>query len=220
VNLYEILAQTENREEARSRIYGIVIGVVTNNQDPDGLGRVKVKYPWLIEDDESNWARIASPMAGAKRGLVVIPEVNDEVLIAFDHGDVRCPYVLGALWNGIDTPPEEKEGDDENNIRLFKSRSNHLLKFDDTDGAEKIEIIDSTGKNKIIIDSSKNKLTLEVKGDIELKAPDGKITLNADSLELKSSKATKIEAGSSMNVQAQKTMTIIGKTKVDINPPK
>ena len=216
MNLLEVLSSQTDREEVHSRIYGVVVGVVTNNQDPDSLGRVKVKFPWLIEQDESYWARIASPMAGTDRGMVFIPEVDDEVLVAFDHGDVRCPYVIGALWNGKDELPKEKEGDDENNLRIIKSRSNHLIILDDTDGSEKIEIIDKTEKNKITIDSGENKMTLEVKGSIELKAPSGKITLNANSVEIKSSAETKIEAGSEMNVEASATMTVKGAT-VNIN---
>lgn len=216
MNLLEVLSSQTDREEVHSRIYGVVVGVVTNNQDPDGLGRVKVKFPWLVKDDESYWARIASPMAGPDRGIVFIPEVDDEVLVAFDHGDVRCPYVIGALWNGEDELPKEKEGDDENNLRIIKSRSNHLIILDDTDGSEKIEIVDKTEKNKITINSTENKMTLEVEGDIELKAPSGRITLDAKSVEITSSTETKIQAGSSMNVEASATMTVKGAT-VNIN---
>ncbi|MFI5385008.1 MAG: VgrG-related protein, partial [Fimbriimonadales bacterium] len=83
----------------------IAIGIVTDNVDPDGLGRIKVKYPWLM-DDTSFWARMASPMAGPGRGIYFLPEVNDEVLVAFEHGDIHHPYMIGALWNGVDTPIE------------------------------------------------------------------------------------------------------------------
>ena len=65
------------------RVYGVTVGVVTNNQDPDGLGRVKVRFPWLSDDDESFWARVVTPMAGNGRGLYLLPEVDDEVLVAF-----------------------------------------------------------------------------------------------------------------------------------------
>jgi uncharacterized protein involved in type VI secretion and phage assembly len=142
MNLLEVLSSKEVREEACSRIYGVVVGVVTNNQDPDNLGKVKVKFPWLVENDESTWARVASPMAGANRGIIFIPEVDDEVLVAFDHGDVRAPYILGAVWNGTDKPPQEKGNDDKNNLRIIKSRSNHMIILDDTSGSEKIQIID------------------------------------------------------------------------------
>src|SRR4051812_31769405 len=92
-------SDTSARAERTGRIYGVVVGVVTNNQDKEGLGRVKVKFPWLSDADESNWARIATPMAGASRGVFFLPEVDDEVLVVFEQGLVSRPYVLGGLWN-------------------------------------------------------------------------------------------------------------------------
>lgn len=216
MNLLEVLTGNDDREEAASRIYGVVIGIVSNNQDPDGLGRVKVKFPWLEENDESTWARLATPMAGTDRGICFIPEVDDEVLVVFEHGDVRSPFIIGALWNGTDTPPSEKQDDSENNKRIIKSRSSHLIVLDDTSGSEKIEIIASKPNNKIIIDSNENKITLEVDGDIGLKASNGKILMEAKSIEIKSSAETKIEADAGMDVKASQTMTIQGQT-VNIN---
>ncbi|MDQ3855312.1 MAG: phage baseplate assembly protein V, partial [Chloroflexota bacterium] len=130
----------------------MVVGLVTNNQDPDGLGRVKVKFPWLSDEDESSWARIVTPMAGNDRGLYFLPEVDDEVLVAFEHGDVRFPYVLGALWNGKDKPPESND-DGRNDQRTIKSRSGHIIRLDDGDEA-KLEILDKTGNNSIVINAS------------------------------------------------------------------
>ena len=106
MNLVQMDAQY-TLAEASGRIYGVVVGIVTANQgDPDGLGRVKVRFPWLASDAESAWARIATLMAGNKRGSFFLPEVEDEVLVAFEHGDLRYPYILGALWNGKDKPPD------------------------------------------------------------------------------------------------------------------
>src|SRR5215510_12918555 len=90
---------------ATGRVYGVVIGTVTDNKDPGGLGRVKLRFPWLVEDDESDWAPLATLMAGNQRGSFFLPEVDDEVLVAFFHGDPRYPFVLGSLWNGQDKPP-------------------------------------------------------------------------------------------------------------------
>ncbi len=203
------------RQEFQNRIFGVVVGIITNNQDPDELGRVKINLPWLSEDYESDWIRICSFMAGGDRGGWFLPEVDDEVLVAFEHGDVRLPYVIGSLWNGQDTPPETNS-DGENNLRLIKTRSGHVIKFDDTNGSEKIEVIDKTGNNSIIIDSSENKITIQSDGDLELVAQQGKIKFDAESIELKSSAETKIEAGSDANVEASATMTIKGQT-VNIN---
>jgi uncharacterized protein involved in type VI secretion and phage assembly len=177
----------------------VVVGIVTNNKDPDGMGRVKVKFPWLSDQDESWWARIATMMAGSGRGSYFLPEVNDEVMIAFEHGDVRFPYVLGALWNGKDAPPA-KNDDGKNNIRVIHSRSGHLIRLDDSDGDEKIEIIDKTGSNSITIKSSDNSMTLTCVGKLKLEATQGiEITSQAD---------IKIQANTSINVNANATMDI------------
>lgn len=183
------------------RFYGVVIGVVTNNKDPDKLGRVKVKFPWLSEQEESNWARIVSPMAGQDRGLYFLPEVNDEVLVAFEQGDVTFPYVLGALWNGKDKPPVTNE-DGKNDVRILKSRSGHIIRLTDKAGEEKIEIIDKSGKNSIVIDTKENKIAITSEKDITLSAPKGTIKLEAKMVEVKSSSDTKLNADAGLAMKA------------------
>lgn len=204
-------------EERRkdSKIYGVVIGIVTNNKDPEGHGRVKVKFPWLSDEDESNWARVVSPMAGNDMGIFFLPEIDDEVLVGFQYGDINMPYVLGSLWNGKDVPPK-KNYDGKNNIRMIKSRSGHVIIFDDTDGDEKIEIIDKTEKNVITIDTKTNTLSLESDSNIEISAPNGKVTINAMDLEVTASASAKITASSGMDLESSGTMNIKG-TMVNIN---
>ena len=195
---------------------GVEIGIVTNNKDPENLGRVRVKFPWFSEDDESQWARVATLMGGKDRGTLFLPEVDDEVLVAFEHGDMRRPYIVGALWNGIDTPPKEFANDGKNNVRLIKSRSGHLIKFDDTNGSERIEVIDKSGTNSIVIDTSQKTITITSDQDILLKAPQGKISLHSKEIEIKSREATKVEAGSGMTLEASAKMTVRG-AEVNIN---
>lgn len=197
------------------RLYGVVVGRVTNNQDPDNLGRVKVKFPWLSDSDESFWARLATPMAGNQRGMYFLPEVDDEVLVAFEQGDLRFPYILGGLWGGKDHPPTDN-GDGKNNLRLIQSRSGHTIRLNDEDGKETIEIIDKTAKNKIVIDTSKNTISITTDKDITLSAPQGKITLDAQNLELTSSANTKIEAKAGVDVKANGTMNLKG-TTINLN---
>jgi uncharacterized protein involved in type VI secretion and phage assembly len=204
-NLIDVLAPAS--PEKAGKIFGVVMGIVSNNQDPDKMGRVRVKFPWLSDDHESWWARVATPMAGPNRGMYFLPEVDDEVLVAFEHGDVRFPYVLGSLWNGKDAPPENND-DGKNNIRLVHSRSGHLIRLDDTDGAEKIEVIDRTGNNSIKIQSSDNSIAISCTGKLKLHASQGvEITSDAD---------IKVQASSTMDVQASATMTVKGAT-VNIN---
>ena len=198
-----------------NRFYGVAIGVVTNNQDPEGMGRVKVRLPWLTDDDESHWARVVAPMAGNQRGLYFLPEVDDEVLLAFEHGIVEFPYVLGALWNGMDKPPETN-ADGKNNTRTIKSRSGHVIRLDDSDGAEKIEIVDKSGKNSITFDASANTITIKADKDIAIESSNGRLKLSGKGVEIKSSGAVRVEADQAMELKANGRMTVKGAT-VNIN---
>jgi phage protein D/phage baseplate assembly protein gpV len=157
--------------------HSVVVGIVTNNRDPDGLGRVKVRFPTLPGNEESNWARLVSLMAGAGRGFEFIPEVNDEVLVAFEHDDSHRPFVLGALWNGQDKPPEgsDKVVSSTGKVerRIIRSRSGHSIILDDSDGKEKVSIVDKTDKNSIEIDSPKNTLSVKADDKIEINTKSG-----------------------------------------------
>lgn len=205
MSITEILEHGRRRSE--SKIYGVIIGIVTNNKDPDSLGRVKVIIPRISNEDESNWARVVSFMAGTERGAFYLPEVDDEVLVAFEYGDINMPYIIGSLWNGKDKPPITND-DGKNNLRIIKSRSGHIIRLDDTDGKEKIEIVDKTEKNKIVIDSKENKISIISEKDIEISAPNGKVIIDAKDIEAKSSASTKIEASSTMDLKSSKAMTI------------
>jgi uncharacterized protein involved in type VI secretion and phage assembly len=188
---------------------GIVIGLVTDLQDPENLGRVRVKFPHLA-DQPSDWARLASPMAGKDRGLFMRPEVDDEVLVAFEHGDPRRPYIIGALWSKTDTPPADDGKPKENNWRFIKSRSGAIIKLNDTNGSETVEVIDKTGSLKIVLNSAKKKIQVTAdSGDIEVKAGAGNIKIEAAS-------NVEIKATGNMNLEASGTMTIKGAT-VNIN---
>jgi len=200
MSIYAAIAEGVQREQQSEKISGVVIGVVSKNKDDEGLGRVKVIFPWLSETEESQWARVATLMAGEKRGALFLPEVGDEVLVAFEQGDRDRPYVIGALWNGKDKPPKTNDNG-KNNIRLIQSRSGHQITLDDTDGSEKIEITDKTGKNSIVWDAAENTITITAEKDIVLKAPSGKISLDAKELELKSSANTTAEATGTMTVK-------------------
>ncbi len=187
---------------------GIVIGIVSSLEDPENIGRVRVTFPHL-GDQESYWARLVTLMAGADRGSRFVPEVGDEVLVAFEQGDPRRPYVLGALWSTADTPPADDGNQADNNWRYFKSRSGHILRFDDTDGAEKVEIIDKDGAHKIIIDTSGDKIEIVCdSGDVSVAAESGKVEIIASEV--------KIESTGDMTLSAAGTMTIEGAT-VNIN---
>lgn len=206
------------------RFYGVTVGVVTNNQDPDKLGRIKVKFPWLSDKDESYWARIVAPMAGKERGMYFLPEVDDEVLVAFEHGQVEFPYILGALWNGKDKPPGTND-DGKNNQRLIKSRSGHTIVLDDTESKETIIIRDKTGKNEIVIDSSRNAitikseqdLTIEAKSKMSLKSPNGDLSIECQNLKIQAQQNCEIKANSQCSMQSNAGMALKCLAGVKIN---
>jgi phage baseplate assembly protein V len=202
--LFEPMVQSD-------RFYGVMVGVVTNNQDPENMHRIKVRFPWLSNDVESNWARMATPMAGNDRGAYFLPEVDDEVLVAFEHGRVDHPFVLGCLWNGQDSAPESNS-DGENNHRTIKSRSGHVLRLNDKSGNETIEIIDKSGNNKIIIDTANNSITIEANSDITIKSSTGKLTMQANGIEMKSQAGVSVQAAQSIDLKASAQVTVKGAT--------
>jgi uncharacterized protein involved in type VI secretion and phage assembly len=213
-SVFDLLTPGSEQEPGPGRIYGVVVGIVTNNQDPDGMGRVKVKFPWLSDQDESWWARIATVMAGSSRGSYFLPEVNDEVMIAFEHGDVRFPYVLGALWNGKDSPPTTNS-DGQNNIRVIKSRSGHIVRLDDTNGNEKIEVIDKTGSNSITIQSADNSITITANGTVKIVGQSIEINAQTD-ITIQAGTSISANANTTMDLESTAPMTIKGAT-VSIN---
>lgn len=204
----DIYSQLLTPDSQAGRLYGLTVAIVTNNRDPKKLGRVKVRFPWLSDRDESAWARVVTPMAGKERGIYFLPEVDDEVLVAFEHGRVEFPYVLGALWNGKDTPPVQ--GDSRNNIRQIKSRSGHVIRLDDTNGQEKIEVIDKSEENKIIIETSGNKITIAAQGDIAIQSTGGNLTLSGNNVEIKANATLKVSAKSRLELSGKAEVKLQG----------
>jgi uncharacterized protein involved in type VI secretion and phage assembly len=183
------------------RTYGVVIGVVCDLNDPLGLGRVKVEYPDL-EDQRSHWARLVTPMAGARRGAFFRPEVKDGVAVIFERGEIRNPLVLGGLWNQPDPPPPDDGKPTENNWRFVRSRSGHVLRFDDTSGKERIEVIDKDGSRKVVLDTAGRKVQVVCDaGDIEVTAGSGSVTVEAKTITIKASDSLTIEAGRSVTIK-------------------
>lgn len=197
------------------RFPGVAMAIVTNNQDPDGLGRVKVQLPWLGDRVESDWARVVTPMAGAGRGLYWLPEVNDEVLVAFEHGRPDSVYVLGGLWNGKDKPPESNK-DGKNDVRALTSRSGHVIRLTDTKGDERIEIVDSTGKNRIVIAAKDSTITISGDADVTVQSANGKLKLSGKGVEITSQAEVKIQAQQNLDLQAQAQLNVKGQI-VNIN---
>ncbi|MCO5242444.1 MAG: phage baseplate assembly protein V [Anaerolineae bacterium] len=190
----DIFDQGERAVE-RNRLYGVYPALVADIDDPDGQGRVKVRLPWLPDDGGgfSVWARLATLMAGANRGTWFIPDVDDEVLVAFEGGDPRRPYVVGALWNGQDTPPETMDGAGNNFIKSITSRNGVKITLDDNDGQEKM-ILETPGGQKLTLQDGPGKV--EIVDGNALSADSGGISVVA-SVKV-SVRASTVEVNASM----------------------
>jgi uncharacterized protein involved in type VI secretion and phage assembly len=188
---------------------GVVIGVVCDLDDPDRLGRVRVRYPHL-DDQESDWIRTVNMMAGGGRGAFFRPEAEDEVMVAWEHCDPRRPHILGALWSKTDKPPADDGKPKENNWRFITSRSGHLIKLDDTKDSERIEIVGMDAKRRIVIDCSNKKIEITCdEGDLVLSAPKGELKIDA--------KTVNVHASGDMKLAADGSATVQGQT-LDLNP--
>jgi phage baseplate assembly protein V len=195
---------------ADRRIYGVTVAQVINNVDSTGQGRVQVRLPWL--PSLQPWARVAVLDAGMARGTYFIPQIGDEVLVAFNHGDVREPYVIGGLWNAQDRPPALLPTDPVNK-RIIRTPLGHEIEFDD---ALQSITISTITQQKITIDPTSIKLsttgntaslTLDVAGNvsiqattsIELKAPS--ITIQGTSVDIQGAATASIKGGSACEIQ-------------------
>lgn len=188
------------------RWYGVAPALVTDIRDPDRQGRVKVTLPWSPDAQGARyeaWARLATLMAGNQRGTWFVPEVDDEVLVAFEHGDPRRPYVLGALWNGRDAPPLSMDGAGSNDRKQICSRNGIKVTLDDRQGQETL-LLETPGGQKLTLrdgpgavlveDSNGNSVKLEAAG-ITVTAS-AKVTVNASQVAI-SAGMVQVDAGMS-----------------------
>jgi len=217
-----LLSEQINHRAPLDRWPGTVVAVVTDTSDPDGLGRVKVKYPWMSEDADSFWARVISPGAGKEAGLFMVPDVGDEVMVVFEHGDFDHPYVLGGVWNGKNKvpPPAAGAGNSEKpKVRTWYSLTGHHISVYDnadnkieivtagghsltmSDKDKKIELVTSSGQ-KLLVDDQSNNIAMETQGTLSIESV-GAMNLKSDaSLTVQSSAAMTIKAGASLKLEA------------------
>ena len=188
------------------RWYGCYPALVSDIKDADGQGRVKVTLPWAPDTGGGRyeaWARLATMMGGNNRGSWFVPDVNDEVLVVFEGGDTRRPYIVGGLWNGSDSPPESMDGSGNNYKKVLRSRNGVKVTLDDQDGQESF-ICETPGGQKVtlkdgpgtveIVDSNGNSIKLEAAG-VTVTAS-AKVTVNASTVAISAGMVT-VDAGMS-----------------------
>ena len=181
----------------------MVIGIVTNNKDPEGLSRIKVRFPTLSDTDESWWARVAAIGAGATRGLSVLFEVNDEVLVAFEHGDVRRPIILGGLWSKKNKPSEGSTETDAEGVasRVWRSRTGHAVSMHDSA---------SPAQSFVTIALADEKTKLRMGEDsVSIDSPTDVIITSQASITIKATQDVFIE-GANITLKAQQAATVEG----------
>lgn len=223
---------------ARQALGGVVIGQVSDNKDPENMARVRVTFPWLADSFVSAWARTVQQGAGGKRGMLFLPEVGDEVLVAFEHGDFRRPYVVGGLYNGVDAPPEG-EGDLVDrlsgavNRRSIVSRTGHRLEFREAAaGAQGVHL--ATGDGKLTVDLDRKATTISVHSDgtvsiaarngVTIDAGTGTLRLTGNDIVMGAETGVTIDGGagavevsSTANVKVQgSTVTVNGSASAEL----
>jgi phage protein D len=194
---------------------GMVVGQVTDVRDPEKQGRVKLRFPWLSDGYVSDWARTSRPGAGSKRGAVVLPEVNDEVLVAFELGDLRRPYVVGGLWNGVDPAPLGDNLVDASTgavrRRGFVSKLGHCLVFFDDEADSGVAVLSADRGLRIALDATGATIHIASSGKVQIEG-DADVTVKAGS-------NLKLEAGASLELKgAQVSISADGPVQVKGNP--
>jgi uncharacterized protein involved in type VI secretion and phage assembly len=177
----EMLLHSRASSGLGGRWFGVYPALVSDIKDPDGVGRVKVTLPWSPDSGGERyeaWARVATLMGGNQRGSWFIPDVNDEVLVVFEGGDVRRPYVIGGLWNGSDAPPETMDGAGNNDKKVLKSRNGVVVTLDDTDGQEQF-IAETPGGQKVTLRDGPGSIELADSNGNSVKLDSSGITINA-----------------------------------------
>lgn len=205
-------AAAKSGGNGRTTQTGLAIAIVTGNADPEKMGRVKLKFPWMDDNYESHWARVVQLGAGPQSGAVFLPEVGDEVLVGFEHGDFRFPYVIGGLYNGRDKPRLGEGLFDQGKVkrRGFVSRKGHRFVFFDDDKQSGIALLTADGNVKVALKETGSQLQISCAGDVTIHAG-GKLTITSDgALNLESKAQLTIKGSAGVKIQSGAVVDIDG----------
>lgn len=207
------------REDQVAKAEGLFVGQVTDNKDPENLGRVKVKFPFRDKDDSSWWARVATEMASKEYGTWFLPEVGDEVLVGFENGQIRYPIVIGSLYTGSKKKPPYNNSNEKNEHRAIKSRSGHLIDLLDKEGEETITIKTGKGRSITMTDKSGSEAIEITDGTntVTMDKPGGKISMEAQKeISLSAQKIT-LSAKQEVSISAKQKVSISAKAQVNVS---
>jgi uncharacterized protein involved in type VI secretion and phage assembly len=204
--------------QLNGKVFGLEIAEVVELEEDSH--RVKLKFDAWTEDETSHWAPVATLMAGNEMGFYCMPNQGDKVLVGFHQGDRHQPYVIGALWTDEQKPPvtdinstSDRNADGDNLLRYWKTPSGHMIILDDTKDAEAIQIIDRTGNKKIemICGQSDDDHQINIensKGPLNIKAPDGKLTIECKEMEISVQEKLNIKSGQAMEIKSDDKITV------------
>jgi uncharacterized protein involved in type VI secretion and phage assembly len=204
------LTQLTGGSGAAGRQPGLQVGIVTDNADPQGLGRVRVQLPALSNTYETGWAPVLAPGAGPQRGLCFLPEVNDQVVVGFWDGDPQYPFVLGGLWSANDPPPLGADAVDNGSVRRRElvSREGHRVVFLDGPHESGITLRTADGALQLALDARKR--------EVSLRAPSVRITAEGE-LSLRTQGSLTVEAGGALTLKGQAGVTVASSGVVDVD---
>lgn len=210
----------EGKDEGPKRVQGVVVGMVTSNLDPLQLGRVKVRYPHLgnLPPVESNWCRIAAPSGGIMSGTYFIPDMNTEVLVAFEHGDVNFPYIIGTLWNNLARPPKPTAAvviGGKVVERIIQTPMGIRITMSDMPGKMGIELSDKLGLNSIMLDAVKGAVAIKSLTEVSIDTLNFKVNAKA-MIDMKALATTKITGIAGLELTSKAATKLEGIASVDI----
>jgi phage baseplate assembly protein V len=192
-----------------NRFYGVVIAIVEDNNDPDKRGRVKVSYPWFDEGTISDWCRVRQFCAGPGYGAFFVPEKGDEVLVAFVHGDMDEPIVLGGLYNGQDAPPSYRDGSTKDE-KVIRTKGGHQVTLDDSASSKKVAV-ETSGGHALVLDDQNQRASIKTTGGHELVLDD-----QQQSVTLRSSSGMSVVIDSGGTIKCTGTSVVLAAPQVKL----
>lgn len=182
--------------------------VVTDNNDPSGLGRVQVKFTW--QEGNSPWIRMTNPHSGGGKGMYFIPEIGEEVLVAFEAGNAEKPFVVGSMYNGAESSGYATAGND---IKVIQTRSGHIIKFTED---ESIIITDKSG-NEIHLDTTGSSINITAPKTLNIQATDINISASNDiNITSGNNKTVSVGANQIVSVGNSNNVSIVGNNALNV----